>query len=305
MKLKKIASAIIALALAGTMGTTAFADGTDPQNADIKVLYTSETPPPVTIYSVDIAWGSLNFTYDSNNTQSWNADTHKFEVTPGTPSWSCDEGADKVTVTNHSNTAIEAGFVYAQKNESGIDGSFDKNKVILDAPAEGSNPAAAPAGTVQLSLNGAIDNTEKTEVGEVTVTVTGLKPDMNVTLGTGGIINGVDYTLTGSAEVKFTENENVYEIIVNVTAMTQKGNPSEYAIAPISIECAGKTFSGYYTSGQTISTFESGNTGRNFSTNGTVMFQFGPGAGTYSIIVDATNADSKDSLPIKSFTKIN
>ena len=58
-----------------------------------------------TVYSVDITWGSLEFTYTEASKGVWNPETLKYEgaVAGG---WTCATNADKITVTNHSNAAV-------------------------------------------------------------------------------------------------------------------------------------------------------------------------------------------------------
>lgn len=84
-----------------------------------KVTGEYKTFKPAEVYSVDIEWGSMSFTYNEPQ-KVW--DTKKLKYVSGKGTWSCDEGANAITVTNHSNAPIiaDVGF-YASENHSDID----------------------------------------------------------------------------------------------------------------------------------------------------------------------------------------
>lgn len=180
MKMKKIIATALVFAL--SMGSTVFASeaGPTPENntADIKATYNADEPEPATVYSVDVAWGSLEYTYSSGTTRSWNPETLKFEETEGTPEWSCATEADTITVTNHSNAGIKASFTYEETNSSGISGSFSQAAVVLGAAQEDTARDAAPSGQTTLSLNGDLTDTTavKEKIGQVTVKISGETP---------------------------------------------------------------------------------------------------------------------------------
>ena len=184
MKIKNIFASLGAFALIASMGTTVFADTIETEDgsnsSDIKASYNADSPAPDTVYSVDITWGSLDFTYTSGDTQVWNPDTHKFEVTKGAPTWKCVSGADEIKVTNHSNAAITTTYEYTQKNSSGISGSFDKSTADLAAATEGSSQDTAPSSTSKLTLSGGLPTTAttKTAIGSVTVSVNAFVPQV-------------------------------------------------------------------------------------------------------------------------------
>ena len=74
--MKKIISLILALAMVMSLSVTAFAaegvinGGTD--TSDVKGTYSSTAT--VTVYSVDIAWEGLSFTYNGAFEGTWNFD---------------------------------------------------------------------------------------------------------------------------------------------------------------------------------------------------------------------------------------
>ena len=166
---KKISAATLALTLSMSMGNFVYA--AEDSSADIKATYQAGKENTDTVYSVDVKWGSLEYTYSSGVTKSWDPTTLKYKETSGTSSWTCQDGADQITVTNNSNADITASLAYAG-TESNITGTFSNSKIGLKS-AEGTNAGEGPSGTTALSLNGALSDTtaSKKEIGNVTVTI--------------------------------------------------------------------------------------------------------------------------------------
>lgn len=166
---KKIIAATLALTLSMSMGNFVYA--AEDKSADIKATYQAGKENTDTVYSVDVEWGSLEYTYSSGVTRSWDPKTLKYKETSGTSSWTCQDGADKITVTNNSNADITASLAYA-KTDSNITGTFTNSKIGLKS-AEGTNVEESPSETTTLSLEGALSDTtaERQEIGKVTVTI--------------------------------------------------------------------------------------------------------------------------------------
>ena len=167
--MKKIIAATLALTLSMSMGNLVYA--VEDKTADIKATYQAGKENTDTVYSVDVKWGSLEYTYSSGVTKSWDPTTLKYKETSGTSSWTCQQGADQITVTNNSNADITASLAYAG-TESNITGTFSNSKIGLKS-AEGTNVGESPSETTTLSLKGALSDTtaEKKEIGNVTVTI--------------------------------------------------------------------------------------------------------------------------------------
>lgn len=167
--MKKIIAATLALTLSMSMGNLVYA--VEDQSADIKATYQAGKEITDTVYSVDVKWGSLEYTYSSGVTKSWDPTTLKYKETSGTSSWTCQEGADQITVTNNSNADITASLTYG-KTDSNITGTFTNSKIGLKS-AEGTEVGESPSETTTLSLKGALSDTtaEKKEIGNVTVTI--------------------------------------------------------------------------------------------------------------------------------------
>lgn len=155
------------------MGTSVCAaEPGDSDTRDVKATYYANTKAE-TVYSVDIEWGNMEYTYTIDSEGTWNPETHQFDGASGEGNWSCDTGANQVTVTNHSNAAVKANFSYvSEEGYDGITGTFDKNTQDL-ATAEGTEVLNAPKETSTLSLSGALKKnvTTPTTIGTATVTL--------------------------------------------------------------------------------------------------------------------------------------
>ena len=123
-----------------------------------------------TVYSVDITWGSMAFTYSEGSSPTWNPATHTYS-SGGTGGWS--HNGNTVTVTNHSNTEVTATLTYTpEAGYDGISGNFDKTEMDL-ATAVDTPVVSAPTDTAALTLSGTLASTltDPTTVGTITVTI--------------------------------------------------------------------------------------------------------------------------------------
>ena len=125
-----------------------------------------------TVYSVDIAWGDMAFTYTAA-AGTWDPAKHAYTGAEGGV-WTVDkDGGNTITVTNHSNADVTAAFSYAAASSfEGISGTFDNASLALKS-AVGTEVANAPSGTAALTLDGALgsDTTANTTIGTITVTL--------------------------------------------------------------------------------------------------------------------------------------
>lgn len=171
--MKKLAVAVLTGTMVLGLGANVYAanvPGTDTH--DVKASYTA-TSAAEKVYSVDITWGDMAYTYTVESEGKWNPETHEYDGASKEGVWSCEEGADKVTVTNHSNAKVNATFKYdAESNYEGITGTFNKENAEL-ATAEGTEVLNAPKEEVQLTLKGALNKNvaNQTKIGTATVTL--------------------------------------------------------------------------------------------------------------------------------------
>lgn len=168
--MKKLLSIFISILLVICTTTSAFAATEGSSSKDVKATYQSGGEASF-VYSVDVTWGSMEFTYTSACEGVWDPTTHTYTGVKEA-SWSCDANANKVTVTNHSNTAVTATLTYTQADSySSISGSFTKSILNL-ATAEGTLTTSAPTDSSLLTLNGALGSGVTLEkIGTVTVTI--------------------------------------------------------------------------------------------------------------------------------------
>ena len=124
-----------------------------------------------TVYSVDITWGNMEFTYSEGSGRTWNPATHTYS-SGGAGGWS--HSGNTITVTNHSNAQVTANLAYASETGyEGISGSFGNKSTMNLATAERTTVEEAPTDTAELSLTGTLNRTVKdpTQIGTVTVTI--------------------------------------------------------------------------------------------------------------------------------------
>ena len=125
-----------------------------------------------TVYSVDIVWGDMAFTY-TEGAGRWDPATHQTTGAGGGVWKATTTDGNKIKVTNHSNAAVTATFSYAAApGYDSISGSFDKTTLNL-ATAVDTEVSNAPSDTAALTLTGALASTvtTSTKIGTITVTL--------------------------------------------------------------------------------------------------------------------------------------
>lgn len=179
--MKRNVSILIALALVLSMVTTVFAADIIPTGDTthaVTALYQAGSGGG-TVYGVDISWGSMVFTYTDASKDTWNAETHMYSNTTEA-AWSCEEGENVITVTNHSNVPISVTPSYtAESDYNAATMSFDKTILTLGTADNGVDGAAGTAtnGTIIVTASGTLTKDEKTTsadgttIGQITLTL--------------------------------------------------------------------------------------------------------------------------------------
>ncbi len=188
--MKKFLSLILVLVLILSLSIPAMAATVTEkgnQTADVKAKYVDSTTKPV-VYSVDIAWGSMEFAYTESGTKTWNPTDHSYTTTGASAAWTpAAEDANSFKVTNHSNndirvhasfasaagfTSVTGGFV----SEFGSECFVNSNSTWDISSGERTSYEEARNYTFFLNLSGDPGNLsadQLTTVGTITLTIDG------------------------------------------------------------------------------------------------------------------------------------
>lgn len=171
--MKKALSLVLALAMIMSLSITAFANETGVEagsyNTEVIGTYVEGSDSNGTVFSVDIKWTGMSFTYYAEKGPVWNTNDHTYsEAEPAR--W---EGTGTITVTNHSNTKISATPVYAKEaGYESVEITFGTDKLIL-VSADIDNTAVSDTITVTPggSLPAISNETNSAKIGTITVTI--------------------------------------------------------------------------------------------------------------------------------------
>ena len=143
-------------------------DGTGSYSADVKGTYQPGGSGAV-VYSVDIAWTDMNFTYTGAGEGTWNPETHQYS---GSSEGAWTASNDSITVTNHSNAPVTATASYAADPDYGSTTmTFDNNGATV-ATAEGTEVASAPSATITVTPGGTLaESANGGKIGTITVNI--------------------------------------------------------------------------------------------------------------------------------------
>lgn len=169
--MRKLLSVVLAVAMICALAITANADTLDTSSntasKDVTATYVAGQKA-ATVYSVDVAWGDLKFTYTDRSEGVWDPATHTYS-NQSDAVWAPETAdSNKITVTNHSNAAVNVAFAYTPAEGSTVTGAFDSATATIPAAVE-NDLANAPKHTAVLTVAGAI--TESGTLGTVTVTL--------------------------------------------------------------------------------------------------------------------------------------
>ena len=143
-------------------------DGTGSYSAEVKGTYQPGGSGAV-VYSVDIAWTDMNFTYTGAGEGTWNPETHQYS---GSSEGAWTASNDSITVTNHSNAAVKATASY--KAETGYESTtmtFGNNEATV-ATAVGTEVASAPSATITVTPGGTLaESANGGKIGTITVSI--------------------------------------------------------------------------------------------------------------------------------------
>lgn len=169
--MKKLVSLMMAVLLTGVLPCMAFAVGAgETATHDVTGQYKSGGESSV-VYSVDISWDDMSFTYTDAFKGTWNPTMHQYEgATPA--SWSPESAT--IQVTNHSNTEITATLSY--QAESGCESAtliFSEASVTVESAdnGEGGQAGVAKEKSLTVTPNGSLPAQTDGKIGTITILV--------------------------------------------------------------------------------------------------------------------------------------
>lgn len=174
--MKKILSIVLAIAVLATFSVSAFAatvttvPGTDANDVVVKIDSTSADNLEK-VYSVDVAWDSLDFTYtfDSTDKNTWDPSTHTYtEANDGTTNW--DKTTANIKVTNHSNEAVGVAAAINTATKNGVTAALSNATFDL-ATGVGLTYDTAATNTIGVEITGVPTVEEDFTIGTITVTI--------------------------------------------------------------------------------------------------------------------------------------
>lgn len=176
MNAKRFAAAVLALVMALSLTTVAFAGSntheTIPGSETIGVTGAYSGDGTKDVYSVKVEWGEMSFTYKTTGEKTWDPVTHTYNVAEG-DGW--DATGNEVTVTNHSNRPVNVAFSF-KKDTTTYKGEYSGAMSVQDkqlAAGVENKPNEAESVTSALTLRGTLNavETESTKLGEITVSL--------------------------------------------------------------------------------------------------------------------------------------
>ena len=169
--MKRMFETILVLLLILSLSISGYASGNmgqgESQNIDVTAKYAGDVDTPA-VYSVDILWDNMVFTYSETGSMVWNPETHVYEEKiAGT--W--DKNSADITVVNHSNVEVSVLFTHEAETAYGVttELSHAGESVKLDAGTVG-DVAGADSVTATLTVSGK-PNADVTSEGVVVGTV--------------------------------------------------------------------------------------------------------------------------------------
>lgn len=174
--MKKLIATALALTMTLSLSTTALAAGNvdgagvgsqDP--IDVTAKYNNSTADPI-VYSVDLKWDDMTFTYNESGTRTWDPDTHTYTDTTSA-GW--DKTYAAVTATNHSNAQVTVKFDYTPQGATGVRAIMSRDSFQLAAGVE-NKPNEAATDSSFLVIIGTPNNSVTAEgvtIGTITVTI--------------------------------------------------------------------------------------------------------------------------------------
>ena len=181
--MKKLFAFFLAVFMIASMSVTVFADATIGAHDEFATITVGgDFQPTGAIYktiSVDIEWDDMTFAYIKTSSGEWDPGSHEY-VGGVEGAWS--EETRAITVTNHSNTAVEAQLEFEKATGTDIEGEFEEDYGTSDdgimpiVTAENTAFASAPSVTAKFnitagSISAPAEGNETVLLGTITLTI--------------------------------------------------------------------------------------------------------------------------------------
>ncbi|MBQ6836169.1 MAG: hypothetical protein IJO47_03865 [Clostridia bacterium] len=170
--MKKVLAITLTMAMLFTMTAMAenISSSSGTASVDVKGSYVQGVASD-TIYSVDIIWGDMNFTYTDAAQGTWNPATHDYDNVGQKGTWSA--SGNTIMVTNHSNAGITASMEF-KTDIATVTHEFNKATLELES-AVGTTVYDAPSEISTLTLDGTMKENDPVDgkIGTITVVISG------------------------------------------------------------------------------------------------------------------------------------
>ena len=166
----------IALTLAMLMSTSVFAaevtaDG-GMESCGVKATLVEGSDASPIVYSVEIKWDEMEFTYYEESAASWNSETLQYDTGYRAEGWKDGDEAT-VTIENSSNTEILASFEYAAR--AGYESAtmnFAANELYIASADNGDGTGSVKTASNTVTPDGKLETAaENAEIGTITITI--------------------------------------------------------------------------------------------------------------------------------------
>ena len=170
--MKKIISLVFAILLFANITIIASASENYNSKKQVDVKATYQENARVTVYSVDISWSELTFTYNAGSEGEWNPDTHTYENATEAR-WNESKGV--IIVNNRSNADIVAIPSYsAAKGYESVNMDFSTNTLKIPTADNGVDGGAGKvvSGEIIVTPNGTLPKgTNGAKIGTITIAI--------------------------------------------------------------------------------------------------------------------------------------
>ena len=136
---------------------------------DVNARVKTETKAAA-VYSLDLMWSDMTFTYTRQENLTWNAKDHSYK-SRSSGKW--DKTRGTITVVNHSNVEVQVTVTYIPLEGTGITGTLRNGSRRLKAGREGDYEGADRM-TATLVVGGKPNETiteEETRIGTLKITI--------------------------------------------------------------------------------------------------------------------------------------